>query len=542
MRECPYTRVASPEPLIESPTTHSSDSTSSSTDTSSTNSSPPHSLVSDKSTLKTATLTHVDLVPFPTSIKDKISQSSSNINNFVVRPRTGEDQEEASISGGMPILQATGPLVEEGQSPTPAIDGVDTSNLTHVPVDPREAERAEAAYQEEVISYTDTEKASADVDFDDMVSDRPSLFCRVAITTKTKPGASMVPESTSTTPQATGSNPPQTTIPLAKIPSMLKRLAGEPPASNSQPTKRAKVPAPKKKTPQVSTRGSGEETTRSVGGESQMFLMPQHSVRPQAPVVELDSSTTFLTIMKSVTPFLWTPTFVLLPRMKESQMRPRLPNLEVTREAPWNTRRFHFHVVKPLLNKKVTARYAPLKEPFAVFPQSAKHMNEALNDAYVLARRSDYLNHENHSATKRIEVLRKVIATKNNLFDGAKEDDSSTPKREGGGLGFCAAEAKAARAEYAKKIIHGFLRSPTYLKKVGRECAVYLTHVFTHRKEEFPDLVRNCEVEQDTCPFWYEGLSLDPPATDEDEGVVDSLGDVNIELPPDGEDGATPEL
>ncbi|GAA0153499.1 hypothetical protein LIER_11722 [Lithospermum erythrorhizon] len=71
---------------------------------------------------------------------------------------------------------------------------------------------------EEIISYTDTEKAPADVDFDDMVSDRPPLFSRVAITTKTKPRASMVPESTSTTPLATGSNPPPTTIPLVKIP------------------------------------------------------------------------------------------------------------------------------------------------------------------------------------------------------------------------------------------------------------------------------------------------------------------------------------
>ncbi|GAA0174544.1 hypothetical protein LIER_27915 [Lithospermum erythrorhizon] len=51
--------------------------------------------------------------------------------------------------------------------------------------------------------------------------DRPSLFPRVAITTKTKPLPSMIPESTSAPPQVTGSTPPPT-IPLAKIPSILK--------------------------------------------------------------------------------------------------------------------------------------------------------------------------------------------------------------------------------------------------------------------------------------------------------------------------------
>ncbi|GAA0140741.1 hypothetical protein LIER_02036 [Lithospermum erythrorhizon] len=79
------------------------------------------------------------------------------------------------------------------------------------------------------------------------------------------------------------------------------------------------------------------------------------------------------------------------------------------------------------------------------------------------------------------------------------------------------AEAKSARAEYAMKTIHDFFRRPTNQKKVGLEYAAYLTHVFTHRKVEFPDLVRIYEVEQDTYPIWYEGLSLNPPAADEDE-------------------------
>ncbi|GAA0174545.1 hypothetical protein LIER_27916 [Lithospermum erythrorhizon] len=132
--------------------------------------------------------------------------------------------------------------------------------------------------------------------------------------------------------------------------------------------------------------------------------------------------------MENVTTFRWT-TFLLQSRLSESKLQPislwfllksqlarkrerllqqprylflsydgrylelpyRLLNLEVTREAPWNTRRFHLHAMKPFLNKKVTARYAPLKDPFVSFAQSAKHMNEALNGAYVLAKRADRL-------------------------------------------------------------------------------------------------------------------------------------------------------
>ncbi|GAA0175146.1 hypothetical protein LIER_28381 [Lithospermum erythrorhizon] len=254
--ECPYARVASPEALIESPTTYPSGSTSSSTDTSDASSPSHHSPVSDKSTLVTAPLTHVDVTPFRTSIKG---------------------QEEASISGGMPVLQATGPL-----NPEQAVPNVGTTISPPAPVDPREAESAEAAFQEEIVSYTNTKRAPADVDFDDMVSDRPSPFSRVAITTKMKPRASMVPKSTFATPLASDSHHPPTKVPVPKILSMLKRLAKETPTSSSKPTKRVKIQwgvshlAQKKKVSWVSVQGSGEEGTRSVGGESPMGPVPQH--------------------------------------------------------------------------------------------------------------------------------------------------------------------------------------------------------------------------------------------------------------------------
>ncbi|GAA0160777.1 hypothetical protein LIER_39100 [Lithospermum erythrorhizon] len=106
-----------------------------------------------------------------------------------------------------------------------------------------------------------------------------------------------------------------------------------------------------------------------------------------------------------------------------------LPNLKVDNRAAWNALKFHFHAVKPLLSKKVAKRYTPLRDPYAAFSQSAKHMTKALNGSYALARRAHRLARENHNASKQIEVMRKVIATKNLLLDGAK--NYLTAEREG---------------------------------------------------------------------------------------------------------------
>ncbi|GAA0169886.1 hypothetical protein LIER_24268 [Lithospermum erythrorhizon] len=258
----------------------------------------------------------------------------------------------------------------------------------------------------------------------------------------------MIPESTSAPPQATDSNPPPM-IHFAKIPSMVKRLAREPPASGSKPAKRVKVPTPKK---------APQEAAQPLGGGSQSDHVPQYSTRLQAPVVELDSSNTISenygahdSIPVDI------PPLVSSKRVRPTTKVPPAASEELTRQkkgkavaAEVTVPSFHFHAVKPLLNKKVPARYTPLKDPFTTFAQSAKHMNE-----------------ENEVA-----------------------------------LASVAAEAKIALVEYAKKIIHDFLHSPTYSKK--------------------------------------EGLSLDPPAAEEDEEVVDSLGDENAELPPDGDDGVPP--
>ncbi|GAA0186845.1 hypothetical protein LIER_34133 [Lithospermum erythrorhizon] len=138
-------KVASPDhhsgSLATSSTSGSTDSSSAST--------PSHpSLVLDKDVSKIVTVTCANVTGPQTSIKDKMSQTSeNNIENFEVCSLVGENQEEASISGGMLVLQVTGPANPGSANPVPIVQGVGAANPVSSPPDPNEATRAEAAYQ-----------------------------------------------------------------------------------------------------------------------------------------------------------------------------------------------------------------------------------------------------------------------------------------------------------------------------------------------------------------------------------------------------------
>ncbi|GAA0165685.1 hypothetical protein LIER_21019 [Lithospermum erythrorhizon] len=261
-RECPYSKVASLEPLFGSPTTHSSSSTSDSTNTSSASSPSHHSPVLGEGVLKTSTLTRVDVMTFHKSIKGEYELFCGvheffgafleifwiNVDNFEVRQRTRANQEEASTSGGIPVLPTSGSVNLEAANPESIALGAGPTNPVPALANPNVAAREEATYQvpkirtilpnkenklpwyaftdeamlvkaclaydkkfnpeatndpptwEETTSHTTGEKEPTDVDFDEMMSKRPSLFPRVAITTKAKPRASMVPEPTPAAP------------------------------------------------------------------------------------------------------------------------------------------------------------------------------------------------------------------------------------------------------------------------------------------------------------------------------------------------------
>ncbi|GAA0155586.1 hypothetical protein LIER_13282 [Lithospermum erythrorhizon] len=66
----------------------------------------------------------------------------------------------------------------------------------------------------------------------------------------------------------------------------------------------------------------------------------------------------------------------------------QIPNLEITDDAPWTSRKFHYHLAKPMLSKRMAAQYRPLQDPYAAM---------AVNGLHILARRCDHLARVNHS-------------------------------------------------------------------------------------------------------------------------------------------------
>ncbi|GAA0169922.1 hypothetical protein LIER_24300 [Lithospermum erythrorhizon] len=172
------------------------------------------------------------------------------------------------------------------------------------------------------------------------------------------------------------------------------------------------------------------------------------------------------------------------------------------------------------------AIYAPLRNPYAAFAQSAKQMNEVIATKNQLfdGAKADLIakwaecEKLPKAATERDQKLEAALAelkkvkaaaveaeiswvTKKAEMQARYEDLERTSvgdilkttqllqKEKEMALASAAAKAKVARVEYAKRTIQDFLHSPNYSTKVGRECATYLTHVFTHGKEEFPKLV-----------------------------------------------------
>ncbi|GAA0176170.1 hypothetical protein LIER_29213 [Lithospermum erythrorhizon] len=115
------------------------------------------------------------------------------------------------------------------------------------------------------------------VSFDNMLMDRPSLFTRVAIVTKTKPRESFLSKVVSSSP------PPTTTVPIPAINPFLKRMATA--APSMPPPKKAKKAVPSKK--KVLARDTSSEESQSqeiqpiVGAEAH-----------PANIVALDFSTT----------------------------------------------------------------------------------------------------------------------------------------------------------------------------------------------------------------------------------------------------------
>ncbi|GAA0150764.1 hypothetical protein LIER_09629 [Lithospermum erythrorhizon] len=92
----------------------------------------------------------------------------------------------------------------------------------------------------------------------------------------------------------------------------------------------------------------------------------------------------------------------------------QIPNLEITDDAPWTSRKFHYHLAKPMLSKKMAAWYRTLQNPYA-----------AVNGLHVWARRYDRLARVNHSLEYQIRCARKGLAHNRRMLVGMDHERSS---------------------------------------------------------------------------------------------------------------------
>ncbi|GAA0163345.1 hypothetical protein LIER_39580 [Lithospermum erythrorhizon] len=307
--------------------------------------------------------------------------------------------------------------------------------------DPKNPEKPPSWH--ELISSTAKSLKPTTINFETILSTRPSPFTRVTLTSKAQPRESMVPESSSAAP-------PPATIPSVSIPPILKRLAKE----------RVRCP-----------------------------LSPPDEQVPfstaDAPIVALDVMVRQRKgKVAEVGPSLlsYDGRYLELPYTR--------PNLKVDDGAPWNARKFHFHALEPLLLNKVAARYTPLRDPYAAFAQSAKHMTEALNGSYVLVTQADSIAEEHgrklESAVGELKKVKDTAAEAEKVW--AHENAQMQSRQSVGGGRIC-----------------------------GLSCPLGY-----HCKDKLPKLVTLFVCEKQSHPVWFEGLSLDPPSPPaiEDE-VVD---------------------
>ncbi|GAA0157435.1 hypothetical protein LIER_14703 [Lithospermum erythrorhizon] len=385
-------------------------------------------------------------------------------------------------------------------------------------------------------------KAPQLVDFDDMLMERPFLFTRVAITPKTKPRESLIPEAVSSSPSATG-----VALPTPSINPLLKRMASDAPTT-SQPSKRAKKSLlVQKKSIQVKARDSSGE-----GSRHQIAQSPTEAAVTRSNVVTLGSSTTpsdkdLDRKMETTDTRLSLPQELNIPFpspfqqvVVEEEVLPsrgkavckaqgeeagpsaprfpkysglylakpyKIPNLEVKNDSPWGAHKFHFHLAKPLLLKELAAQYSDLVDPYAAFAQAMKHINQAIMELLcwpgepILWRLKTTLSGTSfakpHWELERAKLEEVVVARVKRDADRA--------------LASAADEAESARIHFENSTLLSFLSSPAYEKKVGSECAAYLHSLVSSTQGRFPDLVALFNEEVARRPDWYRGLTLPIP-------------------------------
>ncbi|GAA0150870.1 hypothetical protein LIER_09714 [Lithospermum erythrorhizon] len=410
-----------------------------------------------------------------------------------------------------------------------------------------------------------------EVDFDAMLGERPSFFDRVKITSKVKPRESMVP------PDFAPAAPlPSSSVVVPQVRPILKRIASEFPTTTSKPPKKAKKAVLSKKPSKVMARDSEEVETHSQGVGSQVGPVIPKATSP-AIVVEVTSSDTLSDLMANhladlneghlslreelnahFPPKAPSPTPIALPPIaapeeeiltvwhregkahmlaydgKYLETPFQIPNLKVSLDSPWNARKFHYHLNRPLFSNKMAAQYKPLIDPYAALAQSMKHVVQEL----------EALKATTEERAKRLEDLSVELAKEKEVAQEAEkswvaEKADLISERDASQIRY--KELEQARAADSLRVtealnqanqdrdatlasiaasrnlvtqkIREFLNSSKDEAKIRSECAAYLATLALDHKDKFSDLITLFNEEKARKPDWYGDLSINSPGS-----------------------------
>ncbi|GAA0184736.1 hypothetical protein LIER_32024 [Lithospermum erythrorhizon] len=206
----------------------------------------------------------------------------------------------------------------------------------------------------------------------------------------------------------------------------------------------------------------------------------------------------------------------------------QIPNLEVSLNSPWNSRKFNYHLTRPLFSKQMAAQYKPLRDPYAALAQSMKHVLQAVNGTHILAKRAHHLARMNSALEYQLKCQKNAFSHKNTLLKGldiertnlktelkdveradliSERNASQTHYKEleqarvGDDLRATEAlnQAKKERdaalasltssSTLATQNIREFLNSDQYASKIQSECAAYFATLPLDHKDRFPNLI-----------------------------------------------------
>ncbi|GAA0149680.1 hypothetical protein LIER_08798 [Lithospermum erythrorhizon] len=210
----------------------------------------------------------------------------------------------------------------------------------------------------------------------------------------------------------------------------------------------------------------------------------------------------------------------------------QIPNVEITDDAPWTSRKFHYHLAKPMLSKRMAAQRddrgdgqerTALKDELAqlshLFEERANEvvtLTKELSSKKVAAKiwaaeKASLLSERDEAQVCYLELQRAKDAD----LKKANQALEQAIKEKNEAL----VSAASSRVQFATQKIREFPASPNYDSKIHTECTAYLYYLASDHKSRFPDLVTLFGEEKADKPEWYGDLSFSDSGSSDEEAA-----------------------